>query len=384
MQMTNPMDDIYKKYNIDIRKLKRDYYRIPLKTGNGIHGSEYLSKEELYYLYIELNLRKKDICVLLHCNEVRLSRMLKRLKIKKPSNLVQKNKELTFFKKYGVNNPSKVQNVKDKIKKTCLTRYGVEYYNQSPMSKEAHRKTNLLKYGVSNPNKLKSVREKIKKTCMLRYGVDNYSKTKEYRKKFIKTSMKIYGTPHPSQNKVIKDKAKQTNLKKYGVDNYTKTQLFKNIISENKKYIMQKVYETKKKNGTLCSSKIEDKIYILLLSKYPNAVHSYRSLKYPFNCDFYIPSLDLYIEYQGGWQHGAEPFNEHNPKHIEIVNKWKEKAEEINFKGKKKTAYLSAITIWTVRDPLKRKTAKDNNLNWKEFFTEEEFMKWYNSLEKIK
>ena len=42
-----------------------------------------------------------------------------------------------------------------------------------------------------------------------------------------------------------------------------------------------------------------------------------------------------------------------------------------------KLSYKNAINVWTIRDPLKRKTAKDNGLNWLEFFTMDEFMKWY-------
>ena len=40
-------------------------------------------------------------------------------------------------------------------------------------------------------------------------------------------------------------------------------------------------------------------------------------------------------------------------------------------------SYLRAINTWTISYPLKRKTAKDNGLNWLEFFTMDEFMKWY-------
>jgi len=36
--------------------------------------------------------------------------------------------------------------------------------------------------------------------------------------------------------------------------------------------------------------------------------------------------------------------------------------------------YEIAINVWTVRDPLKRETARKNNLNWLEFFTLDEFL----------
>ena len=41
--------------------------------------------------------------------------------------------------------------------------------------------------------------------------------------------------------------------------------------------------------------------------------------------------------------------------------------------------YDTAIETWTQRDPLKRKTAKENNLNWVEIFSNDlnEVIKFY-------
>ena len=50
-----------------------------------------------------------------------------------------------------------------------------------------------------------------------------------------------------------------------------------------------------------------------------------------------------------------------NKDDIEILNKWEIKAETSKF-------YRSAIKNWTITDPLKRKTAKDNKLNYLEIF----------------
>ena len=84
----------------------------------------------------------------------------------------------------------------------------------------------------------------------------------------------------------------------------------------------------------------------------------------------------MYIEYQGYWTHGEGlgPYDLNNEKHQKRLNLWNQKLNE----GHKQ--YKSAINTWTIRDPLKRETAKKNNLNWLEFFTIEEFMKWYNKL----
>lgn len=65
---------------------------------------------------------------------------------------------------------------------------------------------------------------------------------------------------------------------------------------------------------------------------------------------------------------------------LKKVDWLKMKSNELSYKNKRKNMYKIAIEVWTIRDPLKRETARKNNLNWIEFFTLDEFMNWYNSL----
>ena len=155
-------------------------------------------------------------------------------------------------------------------------------------------------------------------------------------------------------------------FKKYGIEN-----------GGGSKEAQLKIEKTKKLRGTFGKSKEEDKIFDLLKEKFGDVNRQYHSDLYQFACDFYIPKLDLYIEYQGYWTHGHEahtiygPFDENNQIHRETLRKWKQKAKE----GYK--SYDVAIRVWTISDPLKRETAQKNNLNWLEFWTFEEFLKWY-------
>lgn len=65
-----------------------------------------------------------------------------------------------------------------------------------------------------------------------------------------------------------------------------------------------------KKNGTYKKSKKEDECYELLIKKYDNVIRQYRDEnRYPFNCDFYIPNEDLFIEFNGYWTHGSHLYN---------------------------------------------------------------------------
>ena len=102
--------------------------------------------------------------------------------------------------------------------------------------------------------------------------------------------------------------------------------------------------------------------------------------KYPYKCDFYLPEIDLYIEYQGFPGHNNHPFDANNEQDLKIVEEWKQKSEEINYKGEKKKQYLGYINTWTISDPKKRECAKNNNLNWLEFFTLDEFNIWFSTI----
>lgn len=129
-------------------------------------------------------------------------------------------------------------------------------------------------------------------------------------------------------------------------------------------------------NSELFRSNDEKEIYKKLCSMFgkDDILKEYVSQKYPWHCDFYIKSKGLFIEYQGTWQHFGEPYiNSLNQKIrlMELINKIKDKSNK-----KQKDAYYTAINTWTVKDVAKRKWAKDNNLNWIEFFTIDEFDKW--------
>jgi hypothetical protein len=76
----------------------------------------------------------------------------------------------------------------------------------------------------------------------------------------------------------------------------------------------------------------------------------------------------LYIELQGSWTHGAAPFNSNDPKHILKLKHWQEKSQNSKF-------YENAIKTWTIRDPLKRKMAKENGIKFIEVFDFKNFSK---------
>ncbi len=244
-------------------------------------------------------------------------------------------REQTCIERYGERNVFIAK--KNQIKDTMIKLYG-GYTMQSKILSEKVKQTNLEKYGCENVFAAEEIKDKIKDTCISKYGTNNYIQCKEGRKKASIIS------------KAVNEKRKLTNLKKYG-----------SYYLLNNDKIQRKRLNTLKKNHTFNSSKIEQQFKKYLEQNYPNDFeYQYKSELYPFNCDFYIKSLDLYIEINGSWTHGGHPFNENNQDDINKLNEMKSKNSEY---------YQNAINTWTIRDVNKRNIAKENNLNYLEIFS---------------
>ena len=293
----------------------------------------------------------------------------------------------TFLEKYGVDSPFKSEYIRNKCKRTCLEKYGYEYPIQSDEIKELIKQHNLIKYGETHPCKTeyyrkllsdiissKEVQDKIKKTCLEKYGVDNPFKSKEIQDKIKLTNLEKYGVDNPFKSKDIQDKIKLTNLEKYGYEYAIQSEKIKNKskhtclekygyeYAAQAKEIIEKIHKTKKKNGSYGKSNEEDYVYSVLVDIYgkDNVERQYSSDLYPFACDFYIISKDLYIEYNGMWTHGFTPYIGSKENEIQL-KEWGQKAETSKF-------YQNAIVTWTISDVKKRNTAKTNELNYIELW----------------
>lgn len=126
---------------------------------------------------------------------------------------------------------------------------------------------------------------------------------------------------------------------------------------------LSKRYETQKRNGTLgvhSDTKAEVDIYTQLVALYgeEDVVKQYFDKeRYPFKCDFYIKSIDKFIEVHACWTHGGMPYDPDNPQCQEILSVWKEKALTSEY-------YKNAIYTWTDLDVRKARIASENNLNY--------------------
>lgn len=324
-----------------------------------------------------------------------------------------KQKE-TVIREYGVEYAAQSEIIKEKTRKTNLERYGVENTFAVEEFKEKTKQTNLKKFGTEYVLGAKEIREKIADTCMKKYGKPYVVLTEEQKaenvrkwhekdeqrvKKTKETNMKKYdaeffmqsqaykdkmqekfGADHISHSQYIAEKQpemikkrRETSMERFGVPCYFQTreciEKIKEMYATGE--IQSKAVETRRKKGTFNTSKPEKDILVLLKEKFPDVICQYRSELYPFDCDFYIPSLNLYVEFQGHWTHGSKPF-EGTEEDLAELDKWKQKALTSKF-------YRNAIYVWTELDVKKRQLARKNELNWIEFFNMDQFNEWYNT-----
>ena len=114
-----------------------------------------------------------------------------------------------------------------------------------------------------------------------------------------------------------------------------------------------KAYQTKLNNGTSLESKSENDFYnkLLILGYDKDDVkrHYFKDSRYPYDCDFYIVSQDLFIEYQGHQTHGNEPFDKNNRTHLDLLQQYSNSGYD--------------MSTWTTRDPKKLQTAINSKIN---------------------
>ena len=347
-------------------------------------------KTPVYEIYYRLknNLKKRPVCIICgkpvkytsghyakfcskECQYSDLGKKItKEIKIK--SNL----------EKYGVEHTSQLKEVTDKrtksradhvneiqqhVRESLYKKYGAYDVMHIPHILQKIKDTNLKKFGVEFPlQQLKKenseIYQKISQTCINKFGVDSPLKNKEVREKIKQTNIQKYGVDNPLKNKEIREKIKQTNIQKYGVDNPLKN---------------KEIWKKSQDNRQISSkSKLENNFLNYLKLKYESddIITQYKSKEYPYYCDFYIKSINLYIEIQGHWTHNDHPFDINNLNDQLIMDIWRTKSLSDKY-------YKNALNTWTIKDVEKRNTAIQNNLNYLEIFGKTDLNKYIDIFE---
>ena len=131
------------------------------------------------------------------------------------------------------------------------------------------------------------------------------------------------------------------------------------MTDEQKSRMVSNIVKTKRERGSFNKSIPEENYYKYLLTIYSSddIIRQYKDARYPFACDFYIKSKDLFIECNFSWCHEDHPFNGNDINDLNLLNEKIKRSEKSDY-------HKYAIKVWTESDPLKLKTFRDNGLNF--------------------
>ena len=172
---------------VDWSRLRRNYIEEPLKW------REMPTKEELEYLYIELEFSRVDISRFLGRGDSErfAQALLTKYQIRLPKEIATRRAAETYKAKTGYSSSLADPAVHKKAQETCLKRYGATSWMKTDAAKKAQgvtlntpemierakltrAKTNLSRYGVINPCTLQSTKERRRQTCLEKYNAESY------------------------------------------------------------------------------------------------------------------------------------------------------------------------------------------------------------------
>lgn len=193
---------------------------------------------------------------------------------------------------------------------------------------EKYRKTCKSKYGVDNPSKLDVIKEKKKKTFIENYGVDNIFKTDGFSEYVSNILLNKYGRKRVTNPKKISKKRLEFSKSKW-LDIHKKT----------RKTIQQKYGDSCENVWNKYVSEIENKVENVLsqnsIDYQPQIFISGRSY------DFRITNTNYVIEVNGDYWHGnPKYYNENETIHyagkgmIPVKELWESDMKKINLAEK--------------------------------------------------
>ena len=240
-----------------------------------------------------------------------------------------KNKiKQTCLEKYGTEHPGQNELVKEKRKKTCLDKYGTEYTFQNEEIKSKIKQSIYNHYGDEGL-KSKEIREKTIKTCQERYGTNNGGASSQAQEKIRKTTLEHYGVECSWQAKEVIDKIKNNrnkDIEKFCKENncisiqdiysiYGTGWYQMNIVNlieyKGLKYIKQsdinKIKDYYNKMLNFHTSIQQENLTNYIKSFYNGIIEiNKKSYIFPYELDIVLPDLALAIEYNGIYWHSIE------------------------------------------------------------------------------
>lgn len=227
----------------------------------------------------------------------------------------------TLVQKFGSVGVLCDERIRNKYTQTSLNRYGTEHPSSSPTVREKLSKS-LINANVERGDQFL---QKRKESNLLRYGVEFPSQNELIKAKVALTFKQRYGG-RLNQSSTIKSKIQDTMKIRYGVTNPMQNST-----------IVEKNLRTRMINSTKSwSSHIENEFYICLCKRFGELDVLRQVRVFEFRPDFYIRSIDTYVEFDGVYWHGLdrtqEQLRESNSiRDKSILKKWQRDREQDRF-----------------------------------------------------
>lgn len=158
----------------------------------------------------------------------------------------------------------------------------------------------------------------------------------DYRQQRNKTMIERYGDVVPTKSEIVKEKTRLTCEKRFGVphpmmNDIVKTKMIESLKQNDLQAIAVRRLETMKRNNSFKKSRPEEKFYQLLIERFGE--HDIERNKRPdgtaWPIDFYIKSIDIWLQVDGIYWHGLDGHLDQHRQNIDvnkrskiIVYKW--------------------------------------------------------------
>jgi len=218
-----------------------------------------------------------------------------------------------MLQNYGYISAFELKETREKSINTLIKRTGYDHNFKIPEVQNKRTKNFIKKYGFNTPTKNLEIKEKAKNTCLEKYGEISFSKTSGYTEKCIKTSVQKFGKNYYTQTQEYKDRCKKTSIEKYGYSHWmhntemhdnlicilNKTSKYKNYVLPNGDNVYLQGYEDYVLENILLKKYNLDDILIRnknILDITENIYYIYNNSQHKYYPDFYIKSQNLIVE----------------------------------------------------------------------------------------
>lgn len=267
---------------------------------------------------------------------------------------ISKDKLIELCLRYSMREIAEMYGVKEFQILALKNKYDLTYKSKSDLliniiSKEelseyysCHTLTDTMKHFDTNYDQINQLLDN--------YSIERHSVESDYDQR-RKTFLSKFGkSENPGGYEQVRSKFKATLKNKYGEDNPSRIRQFKDKAIET----FQRYRDDNKLHQ---SSKIEKLLLDEFIKLFGESRIKYQHFdidRYPFNCDFYFPDTDIWIELNGWWHHGEHPYTASDQDQQTLID------AEIKYPNQ----YESFRKVWTQSDPIKHDYALKNNLKY--------------------